>query len=135
MANSYPINKRENKKFVINNRFFLKNYAITNYNTFGEGIVVINLLLLKTKILDEENLVDYFTENQQEQTIHHSISYIPQQNFWYKMLKLKIKKKYQIDIQTEDKHNKKFLVVFIKDASVEHFSIYSLKLENSKKEL
>ena len=49
------------------------------------------------------------------------------------MLNLKIKKKYQIDIQTDSQFDNKFLIVFVKDASVEKFSIYSLKLDDSNK--
>ena len=129
MANSSSIDKRKNKNFVINNRFFLKQYALKNHSIFGQGIIVVNLLLLKTDILEEQDLINYEESiGQQDPSVHQPISYIPKQNFWFKMLSLKIKKKYQIDIQAEDNYQKKFLVIFIKDASIEHFSIYSLKL-------
>ena len=82
----------------------------------------------KTDKIDKEDFPNYELENEQEPTVHQPVSYIPQKNFWFKMLNLKIKKKYQIDIQQENNFQQKFLVVFIKDASIEHFSIYSLKL-------
>ncbi len=51
------------------------------------------------------------------------------------MIDLKIKKKYQIDIQAENNFNGKFLILFIKDASIENFSIYSIRVKNSQKTL
>ena len=128
MANSSSTGQRQNKNFLINNKFLLKQYALKNYAIFGPGIIVVNLLLLNTDILEEQDLVNDELADEQEPSIHQPVSYIPKQNFWFKMLSLKIKKKYQIDIQADDNCNKKFLVVFIKDASIEHFSIYSLKL-------
>ena len=74
------------------------------------------------------NLDDLELENSQELTVHQPIFYIPQVSFWFKMINLKIKKKHQIDIQQNASFNNKFLVVFIKDASIEHFSIYSIKI-------
>lgn len=133
MTKTPPIDKRKNKNFVINNKLQLRNYALKNSQVFGKGIVVINLLLLNTDTLDELSIVNDDLDEQNEPTIHQAISYIPKQNFWYKMLNLKIKKKYQIDIQTDSKFDNKFLIVFVKDASIEHFSIYSLKLDNDKK--
>ena len=94
----------------------------------GKGIIVVNLLLLKTDIIDEQDLDNQEVESDHEITIHKPISYIPQNNFWFKMLNLKIKKKYKIDIQEEEETSRKFLIVFVKDASIEHFSIYSIKL-------
>lgn len=128
MANSSSVDKRKNKSFVINNKFFLKEYAQKSHRFWGDGVIVVNLLLLKTDIYDDINIADYQPENKQEPTVHHPVSYIPKQNFWFKMLNLKIKKKYQIDLEAESSVNNKCLVVFIKDASVEHFSIYSFKL-------
>ena len=126
-SNSY-LDKRKNKSFVIDNKYFLKQYALKNYEIFGQEVIVINLILLKTDIVDEQDIPDYDIENIQEPTIHQAISYIPQENFWFKMLSLKIKKKYQINIQEENNTNKNFLVIFVKDSSIEHFSIYSLRL-------
>ncbi len=128
MAHSSSVNKRKNKSFVINNKFFLKEYAQKNQDFWGDGVIVVNLLLLKTDIYDDIDIANYQPENEQELMVHHPVSYIPKQNFWFKMLNLKIKKKYQIDLEAESSVNNKCLVLFIKDASIEHFSIYSLKL-------
>jgi hypothetical protein len=126
MATISDIDKRKNKNFVINNQSFLKQYALKNYAIYGSGIIVVNLLLLKTDILDDFDWDKYTPEP--EPTIHQPVTYIPENNFWFKTINLKIKKKYQINIQSEDNLNHKFFVVFIKDASIEYFSIYSLKL-------
>ncbi len=131
MTDNSGVNKRKNKNFVINNRSILKQYALKNYEIFGQGIIVVNLLLLDSKNLDEFHLSDDDLIDAEEQTVHQLISYIPQLNFWFKMISLKIKKKYQIDIQAEDHSHNKFLIVFIKDPSIENFSIYSLKIESS----
>ncbi len=128
MSLNPSLDKRKNKNFVINNKYFLKQYALKNHDLFGKGIIVINLLLLETDIIEEQDMLTREVENNRDITIHQPISYIPQNNFWFKMLNLKIKKKYKIDIQEEDSMNRKFLVVFVKDASIEHFSIYSIKL-------
>ena len=128
MSPNPPLNKRKNKNFVIKNKHFLKQFALKSHEIFGEGIIIINLLLLKTDIIDARDIPDYDTEEDRDITIHQPISYIPQNNFWFKMLNLKIKKKYKVNIQEEDRENKKVLIVFVKDASIEHFSIYSLKL-------
>lgn len=128
MSLNSALDKRKNKNFVINNKYFLKQYALENYNYLGKGIIVVNLLLLKTDILNEQDIHSQEIANDQEISIHTPISYIPQSNFWFKMLNLKIKKKHGINIQEQDSENKKFLIVFVKDASIEHFSIYSIKL-------
>jgi hypothetical protein len=126
MATSSDIDKRRNKSFVINNQVFLKQYALKNYEIYGSGVIVVNLLLLKTELLDDLDWDNYSPDS--EPTIHQPVAYIPEKNFWFKTINLKIKKKHQINIQSEDNLNNKFLVVFIKDASIEYFSIYSLKL-------
>lgn len=132
MTNSHNIDQRTNKNFVVNNKVFLRQYALDNYEKFGEGIVVINLLLLKTDVLTQNKPFDSKEVDELEEiTLHQPVAYIPEKNFWFKMLSLKIKKKYQIDIKTKYCLNKQFLIVFIKDSSIEHFSIYSLKLESS----
>ena len=132
MVNGSSIDKSRNKNFIINNQLFLKHYALENYELVGQGIIVINLLLLKTDILDELNLTRDHPLEPQDTSVYQPLVYIPKHNFWFKMIGLKIKKKYQLDIQTEDKGNqtnsKTFYVIFIKDASIEHFSLYSLKL-------
>lgn len=126
MTNSSSLDKRKNKDFVIKNKLQLKNYALKNSQVFGTGIIVINLLLLNT---DGLNWLNDDLDEQIEPTVHQAISYIPKTSFWYKMLSLKINKKYHIDIKTESKFDNKFLIVFVKDTSIEHFSIYSLKLD------
>ena len=128
MSSNPALDKRKNKNFVVQNKYFLKQYALKSYDFLGKGIIVINLLLLKTDIVDEQDIPNYDIEEERDITIHNPISYIPQNNFWFKMLNLKIKKKYKIDITEEDRENRKVLIVFVKDASIEHFSIYSLKL-------
>lgn len=130
-ANS--VDKRRNKSIIANNGRLFKQYASKNYEVLGRGIIVVNLLLLKSDRLDELNLIECDNTNR-EPTVHQPVSYIPQPNFWFKMISLKIKKKYRIDIQAQDDENK-FLIVFIKDASIEHFSIYSIKVEQSRKTL
>ena len=128
MSPNSSLDKRKNKNFVIKNKYFLKQYALKNYDYLGRGVIIVNLLLLKTDIINEQDIPNYNIERDIDITIHQPISYIPQNNFWFKMLNLKIKKKYKIDIQEEDRENKKVLIIFVKDASIEHFSIYSLKL-------
>lgn len=127
MSPNSSLDKRKNKNFVIKNKYFLKQYALKNYDYLGRGVIIVNLLLLKTDIINEQDIPNYNIERDIDITIHQPISYIPQNNFWFKMLNLKIKKKYKIDIQQEGEGNK-VLVVFVKDASIEHFSIYSVKL-------
>lgn len=135
MTNNPSIDKRQNKSFIVNNRLLLKQYALKNYEIFGSGVIVVNLLLLETNSVNELGLIDNSLIEQSEPTVHQPVSYIPKQNFWFKMIGLKIKKKYQIDIQAENNFDGKFLIIFIKDASIEHFSIYSIKVENSHKTL
>ena len=120
------LDKRRNKSIIANNKSLFKQYALKNYEIFGKGIIVVNLLLLKNDNLDELNLV-VDNKNYQELTVHQPVSYIPKSNFWFKMISLKIKKKYQIDIQAEQEKSK-FTIIFVKDASIEHFSIYSIKV-------
>ena len=127
MSPNPSLDKRKNKNFVLKNQYLLKQYALKSQESMGKGIIVINLLLLKTDIIDEQEIPKYNIESDGDLTIHQPISYIPQDNFWFKMLNLKIKKKYKIDIQEKAAGNK-VLVVFVKDASIEHFSIYSVKL-------
>ncbi len=153
------MDKSKNKSFIVNNGSLLRNYALKNYNVFGEGIIVINLFLLKTNILNASDLGDYESVSDRDLTIYevrgsrvllkamahggnpqdrlaslparglfdHPVYYIPQTNFWFKILSLKIKEKHQIDITVNNSQDR-FLVVFIKDDSIEHFSIYSLHI-------
>ena len=120
------LDKRRNKSIIANNGSLFKQYALKNHEIFGKGIIVVNLLLLKSDNLDELNLIDLDNINRREPTVHQPISYIPRSNFWFKMISLKIKKKHQIDLQ--DQEENKFTIVFIKDASIERFSIYSIEV-------
>lgn len=130
MTDTPALDKRKNKAFVINNQLLLKKYALNNFDISGEGIIVINLLLLNSENIDQVNLSEEDLKAAQATTIHQPISYIPRLHFWYKMISLKIQKKYQIDIQAENKSRNKFLIVFIKDTLIENFSIYSIKIED-----
>lgn len=130
MTDNPSLDKRKNKKFVINNKSILKQYALKNHGIFGQGIIVINLLLLDSENIDKLHLNYEDLKDEEEQTVHQPISYISKLDFWFKMISLKIKKKYQIDIQGEAHYHNKFLIVFIKDTSIENFSIYSLKMES-----
>ena len=128
MSPNPSLDKRKNKNFVIKNKYFLKQYALKSQEFLGKGIIVVNLLLLQTDIIDEQDIPNYDVESDSDLTIHQPVSYIPQNNFWFKTIDLKIKKKYKIDIKQEGETGNKVLVVFVKDASVEHFSVYSVKL-------
>ena len=61
----------------------------------------------------------------EEITIHQPVSYVPYGNFWIRTIAIKISKKYQIDIQKSEQD--KIFIIFIKDADLEHFSIYAIK--------
>lgn len=128
MSSNSALERQRNKTFVINNKYFLKQYAQKKHHLFGSGIIVINLLQLNTDLLDEQSIPSDDLLEDQEPTIYQPVSYIPEKNFWFKMLSLKIKKKYQIELKNNENNLERCLVVFIKDTSIEHFSIYSLKL-------
>lgn len=129
MSDNSSTDRSRNKSIIVNNKLLFKQYAAKNCEIFGPGIIIVNLLLFTGESLDELNVLESI--DRQEPTVHQPISYIPQANFWFKTLGLKIKKKYQIDLKAEDNVGK-FLIVFIKDASIQHFSIYSIELESSK---
>ena len=126
---------RINKQFIKNNRKSLKQYALNNQKKFGKGIIVINLTLIQNQFLTEDDLIvssinpDKDSESE-ENTLIHPISYIINNSFWFKILRIKIKKKYKIDIKNDYDLEQQFLLVFIKDSSLESFSIYSLKMHN-----
>ncbi len=128
---------RINKQFIKNNRKNLKKYALSSQKKFGKGIIVINLTLVQNQFLTEEDLIvrsinpDKESKNE-ENTLIHPISYIINNSFWFKILRIKIKKKYKIDIKTDYDLEQQFLLVFVKDSSLESFSIYSIKMDNSK---
>jgi len=118
--------KSENKTFIIDNSLLLQKYALKNYEFYGTGIIVINLLLLKSENINELNLLDSIPNKSHEPTVHLPVAYIPRNNFWFKMISLKICRKHKIDLRTESNANKLF-VVFIKDDAIEYFSIYTIK--------
>lgn len=118
--------KSKNKSFVINNNSLLRKYALENYHIFGQGIIVVNLLLLKTDILNDSDLIRYEQKSDRQSSINYPVSYVPHTSFWFKMLSIRIKQKYAIEIDAVDRRNGKFFIVFIKDAEVEKFSIYTL---------
>jgi hypothetical protein len=120
-----------NKTFVANNQALLKDYAQKKQQSLGLGIIVVNLLLLKTDQLEKiGGSLDADSAEQDEPTIHQPISYIPYDNFWFKTINLKIKQRHKIDLQAKDNADQ-VLIVFIKDVAIEHFSIYAMKLSNS----
>jgi hypothetical protein len=131
MTDNSSLERSSNKSFITNNHALLKDYAQKKQQSFGLGIIVINLLLLKTEQIDGLNLLDSDLAELNEATIHQPISYIPHDNFWFKTINLKIKQRHNIDLQAENKAAQ-ILIVFIKDAAIEHFSIYTMKLRNSQ---
>ena len=92
MANNSASENSKTKNFVINNRQLLKQYVENKQDSFGLGIVVVNLLLLTTADSEDLNLSAEDLESWQDQSIHQPVSYIPKNNFWFKMISLKIKK-------------------------------------------
>jgi hypothetical protein len=134
MTDNSSLEKSSNKSFITNNHALLKDYAQKKQQSFGLGIIVINLLLLKTdKIekIDGLNLLDADLAELDEPTIHQAISYIPCDNFWFKTINLKIKQRHKIDLQAENNADH-ISIVFLKDVAIEHFSIYTMKLRNSQ---
>ena len=130
MTDSSKVEKRRNKNFIINNSTKLKEYALTNHDRLGTGIIVVNLPLIENDVLEEShfNYQNLPSVEDKSSTLKQPIAYIPLGNFWFKMVRLKIKKKYDIDIKNDYDLLNKFLMVFIKDANLENFSIYSIKL-------
>ena len=139
MANSSPTEKRRNKQFIINNSEALKQYAITNQKKLGLGIIILNLLLIENDILKAQDICDRVRTSplhdrplpsgeDRQLSLEQPIAYIPLLNFWFKIIRLKIKKKYNIDIKKDYDLESKFLLIFVKDAALESFSIYSVKL-------
>ncbi|ELS02112.1 hypothetical protein Xen7305DRAFT_00018230 [Xenococcus sp. PCC 7305] len=127
---------RINKEFIKNNRKSIKKYALKSQKKFGHGIIVINSTLVQNKFLTEGDLIvasineDNNSKNE-ENTLIHPVSYIAKNSFWFKILRIKIKKKYKIDIKTDYDLTQKFLLVFVKDSSLESFSIYSIRIDKS----
>jgi hypothetical protein len=133
MTDNSSLEKSSNKSFITNNHELLKDYAQKKQQSFGLGIIVINLLLLKTDKtgkVDELILLEPDLVKLDEPTIHQPISYIPWDNFWFKTINLKIKQRHKIDLQAENNADH-ISIVFIKDVAIEHFSIYNMKLRNN----
>ncbi|HHP7232355.1 MAG TPA: hypothetical protein ACFCUY_16020 [Xenococcaceae cyanobacterium] len=131
MSNPYLQERSNNKKIIINNSHYLKQYALDCYNKMGNGIITINLTKIDNFILPKEDfIVQECDETRESISLQTSITYIPENNFWFKMISLKIKKKYCIDLKKDYDLTNQFLLVFIKDDSLESFSIYSLKIKN-----
>ena len=95
MSNSFQIEKRRNKKFIISNSELLKQYAITNRKNLGRGIIVINLLLIENDVLKVKDLEEQPLPSGEDSssTLKQPIAYIPLVNFWFKIIRLKIKNK------------------------------------------
>lgn len=109
---------------MLEHKLLLKQYAQKHSSLLGSGIIFVNLLMLKSS-LDEAKLLESEPDRGQDFTIHQPISYIPYGNFWLRTIGMKIKRRYQIDIQ--QKADNEILVIFIKDVDLEHFSIYTIK--------
>ena len=128
---------RSNKQFIIKNSKNIKKYALNSQKKFGNGIIVINLTLVENGLLTEQDLIvrsvnqDNESKNE-EKTLVSPISYVISNSFWFKIIRIKIKKKYGIDIKTDYDLDKQFLLVFVKDPSLESFSIYSIKIGKDK---
>jgi hypothetical protein len=131
MTNSSNNEGRRNKNFIINNSGILKEYALINQENLGIGVIIINLLLVENDLLKETDLNYEIISSQEDRqaSLKQPIAYIALTNFWFKMVRLKIKKKYDIDIKKDYDLAKKFLLIFVKDASLESFSIYSVNLK------
>lgn len=128
-SNSFSKNRKsKNKSFIVNNSVLLQEYVRRNQEFYGSGIVVVNLLLLKTENLAELDVLNFVLDKTIEPTVHLPISYIPQNNFWFKMIDLKIRKKHKINLLVED-NSDKIYIVFIKDDAIEYFSIYTIKMK------
>lgn len=128
-SNSFSKNRKsKNKSFIVNNSLLLQEYVRRNQEFYGSGIVVVNLLLLKTENLAELDVLNFVLDKTIEPTVHLPISYIPQNNFWFKMIDLKIRKKHKINLLVED-NSDKIYIVFIKDDAIEYFSIYTIKMK------
>ena len=98
MIDSKATETRINKQFIKQNSKILKKYARISQKKFGDGIIVINLTLLQNQLLTEKDLIihdlnDKKKSKSQENTLIHPVSYIINDSFWFKILRIKIKKK------------------------------------------
>ena len=133
MSESYLQEHSKNKKFIIKNSVFLKRYALDCRAKMGLGIITINLTQIKNFSLQEADFVIQECDNTQNSlSLQTPIAYVPANNFWFKVIYLKLKKKYQINIKKDYDLKTSFLLVFIKDSALESFSIYSLKIKSDR---
>ena len=131
MSESHLQERSNNKKFIVKNSSYLKRYALDCKSKMGNGVITINLTKINNYTLQEEDLVVQKCDNSKDSiSLQKPIAYVPETNFWFKIIYLKIKKKYQIDLKRDYDLNNHFLLVFIKDSSLESFSIYSLKIKS-----
>ncbi len=131
MSESHLQERSNNKKFIVKNSSYLKQYALDCKSKMGNGVMTINLTKIDNYTLQEEDLVVQECDNSKDSiSLQKPIAYVPETNFWFKIIYLKIKKKYQIDLKRDYDLNSHFLLVFIKDSSLESFSIYSLKIKS-----
>ena len=130
MSSQEKTEKRRNKEFILNNSSLLRKYALQNQDTLGTGVIIINLPFVEKKHLKHQDIQYYSPESTAEKnfSLQQPLSYLPVGNFWFRAIKLKIKNKYQIDIEKDYDLESKFLFVFIKDCEMEYFSIYAVKL-------
>ncbi len=133
MSESYLQERSNNKKIIVKNSVFLKRYALDCRAKMGMGIITINLTQINDFSLQEEDFIIQECDHTPNSiSLQTPIAYVPENNFWFKVIYLKIKKKYQIDIKKDYDLKTRFLLVFIKDTALENFSIYSLKIKSDR---
>ena len=132
MSESHLQERSNNKKFIVKNSAFLKRYALQCKSLMGVGVITINLTKIDDFILQEKDFVIQDCDDSQSSiSLQTPIAYVPESNFWFKIIYLKIKKKYEINIKQDYDLSQNFLLVFIKDTTLENFSIYYLKLKSN----
>lgn len=130
MSESHLQERSNNKKFIIKNSSFIKKYALDCRAKMGVGVITINLAQISDFTLKEEDcIIQECDDSQNSISLQTPIAYVPEGNFWFKIIYLKIKKKYQINIKKDYDLSQNFLLVFIKDDTLESFSIYYLRLK------
>ena len=132
MSESHLQERSNNKKFIVKNSAFLKRYALDCKSLMGIGVITINLTEIDNFILQDKDFVIQECDHTQNSiSLQTPIAYVPEKNFWFKIIYLKIKKKYEINIKKDYDLTKNFLLVFIKDSALENFSIYYLRLKSN----
>ncbi len=130
MSESHLQERSNNKKFIIKNSSFIKKYALDCRAKMGVGVITINLTQISDFTLKEEDcIIQECDDSQNSISLQTPIAYVPEGNFWFKIIYLKIKKKYKINIKKDYDLSQNFLLVFIKDDTLESFSIYYLRLK------